>query len=89
VEACKEVTEGMSEEQWQKMIESRIIKLELDHAVDSERHRQVIDRLAALEDNVKEQRADGKWTFRLLVGTILGMVMTIITVFLKAGIPVG
>jgi hypothetical protein len=68
-------------------IERRLVILERDYAVDSERHKQVIDRLDRLDKHVEEKRSDEKKTFWLLLTTIFGMVVTIITVFIKAGIP--
>ena len=68
-------------------LEKRLVILERDYAVDIERHKQVIDRLDRLDKHVEEKRADEKKIFWLLLTTIFGMVVTIITVFMKAGIP--
>ena len=69
-----------------RAIEKDLAELKTNTAVEAERHKQVINRLDKLDRHVEETRQDNKWTFRLLITTAIGMVVTVITVFLKTGI---
>ena len=61
----------MSDDQWQKLIEARLVKLETDHAVDAERYRQIVKRLDAIDGHLG-------WIFKLLIGGIVGALITFI-----------